>query len=96
MLRLIVCSQISMCDFGTVSSTTPRVIAPSKLLSADLDMELTNGVNSSILQGLTQTMAVTLDQQIIVYLGYSAGNGHFLSKVHLIIMYLKEYNVYTV
>ena len=81
-LRLIVFSQINMCDFGTFSSTTPRVIAPAKSLSSDLDVELTEGIKSSVLQGLTRAMAVSSNQEILVYLGYSEGNGHFLSKVH--------------
>ena len=74
--------QTSMCDFGTFSSATPRVIAPALLLTSDLDVELSDGIKSSVLQGLTQTIAIALGQEVLVYLGYSEQNAHFLSKVH--------------
>ena len=69
-----------MCDFGTTSSNTPRVIAPSKSFSSGLDMQVT-GIKSPVLQGLTQTMAIGIDQVTILYLGYSEDGAHFLNKV---------------
>ena len=80
-LQLPIYFQISMCDFGMTSSNTPGVIAPPKSLSSDLDLEVTNGIESSVLQGLDRTMAISVDQVIILYVGFSNSDSHFLNKV---------------
>ena len=72
--------QISPCDFGLDSSTTPRVIAPATTFSSDLDTEIV-GIKPSFLGGLTKTMAIAVDQHTFLYLGYSNNSDSFLVKV---------------
>ena len=72
-----------MCDFGA-GRTTPRIIAPSTSymsgVISELDTEV-SGIDPTILSGLTQSMAIVIDEQIILYLGYSETNNHYLVKV---------------
>ena len=80
-----------MCDFGEESSSTPRVIAPSTSymsgITTDLDIEL-SGIDPPVLSGLTQSMAIVVDEQTILYLGYSESSNHYLTKVGVFFMIL--------
>ena len=73
-----------MCDFGEDSSATPSVIAPStgymSGITTDLDTEV-SGIDPTVLSGLTQSMAIVVDEQTILYLGYSESSNHYLIKV---------------
>ena len=77
-----------MCDFGIEDSATPRVIAPRtsymSSITLDLDTEV-SGIDPPVLSGLTQSMAIVVDEQTILYLGYSESSNHYLIKVHFIL-----------
>ena len=66
----------------------PRVIAPSTSymsgVVSKLDTEV-SGIDPAMLSGLTQSMAIVVDEQTILYLGYSETNNHYLLKVCLVL-----------
>ena len=82
-----------MCDFGEGGSV-PRVIAPESSITDDLDTEV-SGIDSSVLNGLTQSMAIFVDGQTILYLGYSDSSGHYLSKVDFFIILMRNICAFT-
>ena len=73
-----------MCDFGEASSSTPRVIAPSTSymlsITSTFDTQV-SGIDQTVLSGLTQSMAIVVDEQTILYLAYSESSNHYLTKV---------------
>ena len=76
--------QEDMCDFGPESSITPRVIAPSTSYMSGIESKLdteVSGIDPAVLSGLTQSMAIVVDERTILYLGYSETNNHYLVKV---------------
>ena len=77
-----------MCDFSDGTSD-PRVIAPASLITDGLDTEV-SGIDLSVLNGLTQSMAIFVDKQTILYLGYSDPSGHYLIKVDFCLMLMRN------
>ena len=75
-----------MCQFGpTLSEHGLRAIAPSATnympsVTADFDMEV-SGIDPSVLSGLTQSMAIVVDEQTILYLAYTDNSNYYLMKV---------------
>ena len=83
-----------MCDFGEESFVTPRVIAPSTSytsgITTDLDTEVSD-IDPPVLSGLTQSMAIVVDGQTILYLGYSESGNHYLTKVDFFLIALVKH-----
>ena len=69
-----------MCDFDEETIAAPKVIAPSASNTSDLDTEV-SGIDPPVLGGLTQSMAIVVCEQTILYLGYSENSNHYLTKV---------------